>query len=229
VILRWIQFLQSGMMELHMDKKQANNTFSVEAEKIILEIIQKNKPETTRQLIKLIQRKMPISLEQTTSLLIQLEKENKLQFAQISPQISKTLLDFILSKPALWYLFTITLSLVTTAVVFIIPENAYPTAYIRLALGLLFVLFLPGYSFIRMLYQSKVPKKNRGADLNNIERVVLSLVMSLALVPLVVLLFNFSPLGVRLTTLTLSLLGLTTVFATIAMILEYKTKIKPTK
>jgi uncharacterized membrane protein len=76
----------------------------------------------------------------------------------------------------------------------------------RIVLGSLFTLFLPGYSLIEALY----PKED---DLSPLERLALSIGLSLALVPLVGLLLNYSPWGIRLdptmaalTTLTLALL-----------------------
>jgi len=80
---------------------------------------------------------------------------------------------------------------------------------------------LPGYSFIKALFPKQVPFKTRSEELDNIERVALSMGMSLALVPLTGLLLNYTPWGVRTTPITLSLLTLTTAFATAAIIREY--------
>jgi len=56
--------------------------------------------------------------------------------------------------------------------------------------------------------------------LDTIERVALSLGTSLALVPIDGLLLNYTPWGIRLTPTVLSLLALTIVFATAAIIRE---------
>jgi uncharacterized membrane protein len=57
--------------------------------------------------------------------------------------------------------------------------------------GSLFTLFLPGYSLIEVLY----PRED---ELSPLERLALSLGLSLALVPLVGLLLNYTPWGIRL-------------------------------
>jgi len=82
--------------------------------------------------------------------------------------------------------------------------------FIRYMLGLLFVLFLPGYALIEALY----PKEE---DLSPLERLALSIGLSLALVPLVGLILNYTPWGIRLdpilialTILTLTLLAFST-------------------
>lgn len=62
---------------------------------------------------------------------------------------------------------------------------------VRIVLGLLSVLLLPGYSLVRLLF----PRKN---DLSGIERTALSFVLSLAIVPLLGLVLNFTPFGIRL-------------------------------
>jgi len=64
-------------------------------------------------------------------------------------------------------------------------------AVLRMVLGSLFTLFLPGYSLIEVLY----PRED---ELSPLERLALSLGLSLALVPLVGLLLNYTPWGIRL-------------------------------
>lgn len=62
---------------------------------------------------------------------------------------------------------------------------------IRSALGLGMILFIPGYSLIAALFPGK-------ADIDDIERVALSFGLSVAVVPLIGLLLNFTPWGIRL-------------------------------
>ncbi|MFH1584413.1 MAG: DUF1287 domain-containing protein, partial [Actinomycetota bacterium] len=66
-----------------------------------------------------------------------------------------------------------------------------PIKSVRIVLGLLFVLFLPGYIFIASLF----PKKK---DLGSIERLALSFGLSIAIVPLIGLILNYTPWGIRL-------------------------------
>jgi len=47
------------------------------------------------------------------------------------------------------------LSVATAIVVFAIPENAYPIIYIRYVLGVIFVLWLPGFTLIKALFPTK--------------------------------------------------------------------------
>lgn len=67
----------------------------------------------------------------------------------------------------------------------------YPDNLLRKALGLAFVLFFPGYVFITALFPEK-------KELDNLERLALSLGLSIAIVPLIGLLLNYTPWGIRL-------------------------------
>jgi uncharacterized membrane protein len=77
-------------------------------------------------------------------------------------------------------------ALATTLVVLLVPF-AEPA---RIALGLVFVLFLPGYVLAAALYPGK-------DDLDLLERLALSLGLSIAVVPLIGLGLNYSPWGIR--------------------------------
>ncbi len=69
---------------------------------------------------------------------------------------------------------------------------------VRIPLGLLMVLFVPGYTLIAALF----PKKS---DLEGIERTALSFGLSIAVVPLIGLGLNYTPWGIRLTPVVISL------------------------
>jgi uncharacterized membrane protein len=121
------------------------------------------------------------------------------------------------------------LAAVTTVTVFTIPENSVPLVYLRTALGIIFVLFLPGFAFIKALFPAKVPLKTSSEDIETIEHVALSFGMSLVLASTVALILNYTPWGIRLTPITLSLLALTIVFASAAILREYQAKLKLSK
>jgi len=111
-------------------------------------------------------------------------------------------------------------------VVFVVPENDFPLVYIRYVLGIIFILWLPGYAFIKTLFPKQLPLRTSDKDLDRIERIALSIDMSIALVPVVGLLLNYTSWGIRLTPIVLSLTALTLAFATTAIAREYQTRIK---
>src|SRR5712692_10898639 len=84
------------------------------------------------------------------------------------------------------------------AIVLLMAILLTPNSPVRVVLGLPLVLFFPGYVLIAALY----PRRN---DLDGIERVALSLGLSLAVVPLIGLVLKYTPWGIRLTTNLVSL------------------------
>ncbi|ADI75131.1 Protein of unknown function DUF1616 (plasmid) [Methanohalobium evestigatum Z-7303] len=89
----------------------------------------------------------------------------------------------------------IILVILTIVFVLVPPLNETP---IRIILGLPMVLFIPGYSLIAALF----PKKD---DLDGIERIALSFGLSIAVVPLIGLGLNYTPWGIRLIPIIVSL------------------------
>jgi len=180
-----------------------------------MQTIIKKQPRTVYQLIRIVQQAYPIFSEQEiTERILYLQKQRKLILEEKPATLPSTLKDYLFSSKATWYWTLIILSLATTTIIFTIPEGAYPIKYVRYLLGSLFVLFLPGYSFIKAIFPTK--------DIDNIERIALSIGMSLALVPITGLLLNYTPWGIRTTSITLSLLALTIILTATAVIREYQ-------
>jgi len=78
------------------------------------------------------------------------------------------------------------LSILLIVIITLLPSNP-----LRIVLGLPFILFFPGYTLIAALF----PKK---ADLGSIERVALSFGLSIAVAPLIGLILNYTPWGIKL-------------------------------
>lgn len=185
------------------------------------------KPETTNALVKLVQQKYSLPAEEIMNILLQLESENKIRFAKktrIMRPTSFSLNAYLISTETIWFWLTMALVIAAATAVFIIPADTYPLVYIRQTLGVLFVLFLPGFAFIKMLYPSKVPMTTSSENLDAVERIAFSFGLSIALTAMTGLILNYTPWGIRLNPITFSLMALTTVLATVAVLREYKEK-----
>jgi hypothetical protein len=121
--------------------------------------LETEKPESVEQLAKRVQEKYTLSEQETTKLLIKLENEGKIHLRKRDTTIPSSLAKYIFSTRPSWYWITVTLAAATSVSVFTIPENVYPLVYVRYVLGAIFVLWLPGYTFIKALFPSKVPIK----------------------------------------------------------------------
>lgn len=124
------------------------------------------------------------------------------------------------------------LTILTVLVVLIPGVRETP---LRVVLGLPFVLFLPGYALIAALFPEagEDPESNtddletRGDDeelanadsrqgIDGIERVALSFGLSIAVVPLIGLVLNFTPFGIRLLPILVSVAGVTLALTAVA-------------
>jgi hypothetical protein len=190
----------------------------------IIKTIKEQKPQTTSQLIKIIQNTTNLPEKEIIDLLNQLEAENKIQLSPKQEQASVSRGNYLFNPESAWYWTIIAVAIASTITVFAIPQDSYPLAYVRNVLGVIFVLFLPGYAFIKVFFPRKLPFKESSENLYNIERFALSIGISIALTSIVGLILYYTPLGISLASITLSLLTLTTALATIATAREYQAK-----
>ena len=182
----------------------------------ILELIKKRSPETVEKLIEITGQELGTPREIALKHVIELENQGRLRLFSPPESIPKELNAYLFSAHAAWFWIIISLSISTTISVFTISETAVPYVYIRYILGSIFVLLLPGYSLIKTLFPTR--------EIDNIERTALSIGMSLALVPLVGLILNYTPWGISLTPVTLSLLSLTIILTITGLLREHTEK-----
>lgn len=206
-----------------LSKKPTENA---KIQAFILQVVEKEKPKDVEQLTNMVQQKFYSPKHKIVEQILRLQSEGKITLKETPPLIPLKLTEYLHSTQAYWYWTTVILTITTTIFVFTIPEDAYPIVYARYLLGSIFVLFLPGYSLIKALFPTEVPIPTSTKELDNIERIALSIGMSIALVPLVGLLLNYTPWGIRLTPITISLLALTLTLSTAAIIREHQTRTK---
>jgi len=107
---------------------------------------------------------------------------------------------------------------------------------LRVVLGLPFVLFVPGYAFIAALFPEAGEgpvvddheegdldvEASRDGGIDGIERVALSFGLSIAVVPLIGLVLNFTPWGIRLTPIMVSVSGFTLVAVAVGAVRRWE-------
>ena len=92
----------------------------------------------------------------------------------------------------------------------LVPLALFTSGPLRIALGLLFVLFLPGYAFIAVLFP-------RDRDLDASERIALGFGMSIAIVPLIGFILNYTPWGISPGPVLISVASFIVIVSVIAM------------
>jgi hypothetical protein len=126
----------------------------------------------------------------------------------IEPDTPQGLFDYLKRPYGAWFSAIILFVVLTLCSIFLIPQYP-PYIYIRYISGALFVLYLPGYALIEALY-------SKADELDQLERLALSIGLSLALVPLVGLVLNYTPWGIRLVPILISLIALTVALSVVA-------------
>ena len=179
----------------------------------LIKIIGDEHPPTLEEAVRLVSLRFPEGKEAIMERVLRLENEGKISFEKPLSTVPSSLTEYFFSDWTRWFWGVFSLAVLASIMVFLVPEDSFPLVYARYGFSLVFVLFLPGYSLIKALFSSK--------ELDNIERLALSVGLSLALVPLVGLLLNYTPWGIRTTPVTFCLLGLTLVFASAAVVRDY--------
>lgn len=121
-------------------------------------------------------------------------KRGELELAETNPPLK--LANYVFHLENLWFWGLSALVAFTFSAVFLF--DASPLLYVRYALGGVFILFLPGATLIAALYP-------RASELDELERFALSVGLSLAVVPLVGLVLNYTPWGITLAPIMISL------------------------
>lgn len=170
---------------------------------------------TVESLFDKIRSKTPTLTEaEFTDLVWRLADDDRVELEDVPPA-TKTVQDYLrLWDRNLWFYGTVFTALVTVLVIYTLPTDL-PLVAVRWVLGAVFVLFIPGYVTVEALF----PK---GRELDGIERFALSVGLSLALVPLIGLLLNYTPWGIRLNPILISLVAFTLLMAGIGLARRFK-------
>lgn len=177
-------------------------------EELAIKRLAGEKPVALKALVAELAGELGCSVDRVTEGLMGLQARNRIVISERSPRASFA--SYASSPRSLWFWAAAGAALLS--LVFLLATSGL-ALYLRYAFGGLLVLFLPGFSLIELLYYKK--------ELDELTRFALSLGLSLAMVPLVGLVLNYTPFGIRLLPVALSLAGLTMVFLTLALRSKY--------
>lgn len=196
----------------------------------ITHLIAENKPNDVAELVNLAKNQLQLPEDEIIKCVLDLHDSGRITLRNPTPPIPTSFSEYLKTARASWFWAIAFLSAFTIVAVFLIPMNDAPLVYLRNALGMIFVLCLPGYSLTRALFPVHVNVEVRNNQKGGLElsvRAGLSVVLSFAFVPLVAMLVGYSPWGLNLTSVSVSLLLLTILFSTVAVVREYNKAKKP--
>jgi hypothetical protein len=188
---------------------------------IIVELVENERPKNLQQLIDLTKERLSVPDYKIVECIVQLQQSKTITLKDMMHGPRK-FSKYLKTTECYWYWIILTLIATTIASVFVIPEYSYPLVYVRNVLGALFVILLPGYSFVRALFPQKSTSREELKYLSPLERLALSVVMSIVTVSVVSLLLNFTWIGIRLIPIVICIVLLTTLFSTVAITREYR-------
>ena len=113
-------------------------------------------------------------------------------------------------KPLRWFEYIVAFTVLTLAVTNLIPGDSF-FAVLRYVFGFVFVVFLPGYCLVNILFMGK-------NTIDPVEQAVLSVALSFGLDGLAGLFLGLSPIGINFTSITASLSAIVLVFAAVALV-----------
>lgn len=197
---------------------------SNETSGIILDTVEKEKPENVEHLIQLLKLKLSIPESAIIDEVIRLQTEGRLVLKKPLKPIPRDFASYLKTRNAGWYWMTILLTAAATIAAYTVPADVFPLAYARNILGTVLVIFLPGYGLTKALFPSTPPLKTSSATLDGLEILIISVGLSMALVPMVGLMLGYTTWGLNQITSVSSLFVLTIVLATIAVVRQHQTR-----
>ena len=132
----------------------------------------------------------------------------------VDPDPPVTFAEYILRLDySTWFWTLASLVLIAVASVYL-SDVLPPITYVRYVAGSILVLFAVGYATVEALYPEE-------GSLSDLERLALSVGLSLAVVPLIGLALNYTPWGIRLGPVLTSLVVYTTSVSLVATYRKY--------
>ena len=171
--------------------------------------LKKSGTTTGEQLYEILEKKFPYLTQDNFADLVQrLVRRGKID---VYEQVRAISLQHYLAtwEKSLWFYVSIIASVSSALTAYVLPLDS-PFLALRWILGLLFVLFLPGYAALQALFPA--------AELDGLDRVILSIAVSIILDMLSGLVLNFSPWGIRLVPILLLLGAETLCLSSVAVV-----------
>lgn len=119
-------------------------------------------------------------------------------------------------KPATWLSIIVLYTIATLLCFYLIPTQS-GLLFLRYFFGFTFVVFVPGYCFVNLLFEE--------GKLDLVETLVLSVASSFSVVGISALFIGLSPIGLEINSIVTSLSGIVIVFAALAFL--RKTRVFP--
>ncbi|MHA1252451.1 MAG: DUF1616 domain-containing protein [Candidatus Helarchaeota archaeon] len=170
---------------------------------IIINILKNNKNLTIKQLISKINSEYNYSNNLIIKCIKDMADQGLINISKITipkeQPFKNPIINYFLSKNSLSFWLSLIIIVISFFLVYYVPQNSiwsdnfwiFSLGILRIIFGTIITLFLPGYLFLSLLYYNK-------KDLDILEKFGLSIGLSISIVLLIGLIFNFTPIGITL-------------------------------
>ncbi len=187
--------------------------FEGSLKKLVEDTVRSNRPATVGELTRTVMVGHTFLEDDVVAVVKDMVRDGSLKLQEPAHEIESPL-DYLFTPTlSIWMWASLGLTTLVATAVFFTPDF-FPIVIFRWLLGSTLVLFLPGYAFLQFLF----PK---GSEIDLLERFALNIGLSLALVPLMGLILNYTPWGIRLVPIVASLSAFTVFFVIAAAIRKY--------
>ena len=161
---------------------------------MVIDAIHKQRCRKIGDVVKTLQKyDRTVTFEEVRDAIYQLKKEEEIEVFESNTEVS--FLNYIKNiSESFPFWLTVLISSIMLIMIYLLPQTL--TSF-RIVVGGILVFLIPGYASIQLLFPAK--------DMEITQQVVLSVGLSLAIVPLIGLLLNYSPWGLRLEPVVASL------------------------
>ncbi len=163
-------------------------------QRMVIDAIHKQRCRKIGDVVKTLQKyDRTVTFEEVRDAIYQLKKEEEIEVFESNTEVS--FLNYIKNiSESFPFWLTVLISSIMLITIYLLPQTL--TSF-RIVVGGILVFLIPGYASIQLLFPAK--------DMEITQQVVLSVGLSLAIVPLIGLLLNYSPWGLRLEPVMVSL------------------------
>lgn len=184
---------------------------SADLEKLVKDTALSLGNPTLSELIERLVKEKNLKSKDATRAVYVMWKKGTLELSEVNPP--STLSSYAFHLENLWFWGLTALVAFIVLVVFLVDTS--PLLYVRYVLGGIFILFLPGAMLVAALYP-------RAEEMDELERLALSIGLSLAIVPLIGLMLNYTPWGIRLEPIMISLATFAEIMAVVCVVRRFR-------
>lgn len=196
-----------------MDEDKLDSQRSASLKDMVKNTIKTKHPKNVAELAQLVSTDATVDEDDFIVELKSLVNEGAIELKEPSYNMN-SIADYLLTiRVSAWFWATMILAMTALLSILFVPD-LFPINTIRWVLGSIFVLYLPGSMLLQLLFPGK-------KDFDDLERFALSVGLSIAVTPLIGLILNYLPWGIRLAPITASLTIFVILFALLALARKY--------